>query len=71
MTTVLLLARGIYEPEGTIHIVLAMTDSPWNYSVICEVDRKHGMQTVNHREGNVPTCLQCIAGLKNRYFDPY
>ena len=68
MSTTLLLVRREDEPQGLIHIALAMVGAPFNYSVVCDTPHP-GMRTVSHQKGHVPTCLQCIAKLQNRYWN--
>jgi hypothetical protein len=68
MATVLILCREADNPDGLIHIALSMIGAPFNYSLVCDALRRN-MRTVNHRKGYVPTCLQCIATLQNRYWN--
>ena len=69
MSTVLLLVRANDEPEGIVHIAIVMVGTPWNFSMVCEAS-KYRMQTLDHRKGFVPTCLNCVATLQNRYLTP-
>jgi hypothetical protein len=66
-----LLARRPKHPDTTVHIVLANTDMPWEYTVLCGAPRGDlGFVVVKHRDQKgFPTCLQCIAKTTNYPFD--
>jgi hypothetical protein len=52
-----------------VHIVLANTDMPWEYTVLCGAPRGDlGFVVVKHRDQKgFPTCLTCISKAEGRY----